>query len=92
MIHDVNALPCFTALTVTALVLARRFAGEPGRRGWMWGCLAIALAVAVTFVLSGVLFTIALGFGWLSVIALLLLRDQHSWPAPQPERTAAGVP
>jgi hypothetical protein len=96
IIHDLNALPCFTALTAAVLVLAVRFAGEPGRRGWVWCSLTIALAVAVTFVLSGVLFsqaaaagtlnasyhglvqrfTIALGFGWLSVIALLLLRDQ----------------
>lgn len=96
MIHDLNALPCFTALTAAMLMFAVRFAGEPGRRGWMWSCLAIALAVVVTFILSGVLFsqaaeagtldtsyhglvqrfTITLGFGWLSVIALLLLRDQ----------------
>ena len=112
MIHDLNALPCFTALTAAVLVLAVRFAGEPGRRGWMWCSLAIALAVAVTFVLSGVLFsqaaaagtlnasyhglvqrfTITLGFGWLSVIALLLLRDQPSRPTPQPQPTATAVP
>jgi hypothetical protein len=112
MIHDLNALPCFTALTAAVLVLAVRFAGEPGRHGWMWCSLAIALAVAVTFVLSGVLFsqaaaagtlnasyhglvqrfTITLGFGWLSVIALLLLRDQPGRPTPQPEPTATGVP
>jgi Protein of unknown function (DUF998) len=96
IIHDLNALPCFAALTAAVLVLAVRFAGEPGRRRWVWCSSAIALAVAVTFVLSGVLFsqaaaagtlntsdhglvqrlTITLGFGWLSVIALLLLRDQ----------------
>ena len=110
MIHDLNALPCFTALTAAVLVLAVRFAGEPGRRGWMRYSLTIALAVAVTFVLSGVLFsqaaaagtldasyhglvqrfTITLGFGWLSVIALLLLRDQPGQPTPPPEPTATG--
>jgi hypothetical protein len=115
MIHDLNALPCFTALTAAVLVLAVRFAGEPGRRGWMRCSLAIALAVAVTFVLSGVLFsqaaaagtldasyhglvqrfTITLGFGWLGVIALLLLRDQpgrfHSQnPPPQESREREG--
>ena len=37
-------------------------------------------------------FTITLGFGWLSVIALLLLRDQPGQPAPQPEPTATGSP
>jgi hypothetical protein len=97
MIHDLNALPCFAALTAAVLVLALRFAGEPGRRGWMWGSLAAGLVVPVTFVLTGALFsqaaaagtldasyhglvqrvTIALGFGWLSVIALLLLREQQ---------------
>lgn len=112
IIHDLNALPCFTALTAAVLVLAVRFAGEPGRRGWVSCSLTIALAVAVTFVLSGVLFsqaaaagtldtsyhglvqrfTITLGFGWLSVIALLLLRDQPGRPTPQPEPTATGVP
>jgi hypothetical protein len=106
MIHDLNALPCFAALTAAMLMFAVRFAGEPGRRVWMWCSLAIALAVAVTFVLSGVLFsqaaaagtldtsyhglvqrfTIALGFGWLSVIALLLLRERPGRPALQPER------
>jgi hypothetical protein len=112
MIHDLNALPCFAALTATALVLARRFAGQPGRRGRMWGCLAIGLVVPATFVLSGVLFsqaaaagtldasyhglaqrlTITLGFGWLSVIALLLLREQPSRPTPQPARAATTAP
>ena len=33
MIHDLNALPCFAALTATILVLAARFAGQPARRG-----------------------------------------------------------
>jgi hypothetical protein len=100
-IHDLNALPCFAALTATVLVLAGRFAGEPGRRGWMWGSLAVGLVVPVTFVLTGALVsqaaaagtldtsyhglvqrvTIALGFGWLSMIALLLLREQQ--PAGQ---------
>jgi uncharacterized protein DUF998 len=101
MIHDLNALPCFAALTATILVLAARFAGQPGRRGWMWGSLAIGLVVAVTSVLSGVLFSqaaaagtldasyhglvqrfsIALGFGWLSVLALRLLREQPGRPS-----------
>jgi hypothetical protein len=112
MIHDLNALPCFVALTATALVLARRFAGEPGRRGRMLGCLAIGIVVPATFVLSGVLFsqaaaagtldasyhglaqrlTVTLGFGWLSVIALLLLREQPTRLTPRPERSATTVP
>ena len=111
MIHDLNALPCFAALTAAVLVLALRFAGEPGRRGWMWGSLAAGLVVPVTFVLTGALFrqaaaagtleasyhglvqrvTIALGFGWLSMIALLLLREQPNRPAPQPARPAQRV-
>jgi hypothetical protein len=101
MIHDLNALPCFAALTATILVLAARFAGRPGRRGWMWCSLAIGFVVAVTFVLGGVLFSqaaaagtldasyhglvqrfsIALGFGWLSVLALCLLREQPGRPS-----------
>jgi uncharacterized membrane protein YbjE (DUF340 family) len=67
----------------------------------MWCSLAIGLVVAVTFVLSGVLFSqaaaagtldasyhglvqrfsIALGFGWLSVLALCLLREQPGRPS-----------
>ena len=106
MIHDLNALPCFAALTATVFVLALWFAGQPSRRGWGWGCLAIGVAVAVTFVLTVVLFdhaatagtldasyhglvqrlTIALGFGWLSVVAVLLLRAQ-----PQPTGPAASA-
>jgi Protein of unknown function (DUF998) len=112
MIHDLNALPCFAALTATILVLAARFAGQPDRRSWMWGSVAIGLVVPATFVLSGVLFsqaaaagtldasyhglaqrlTVTLGFGWLSVIALLLLREQPSRLTPRPERSATTVP
>jgi hypothetical protein len=33
-----------------------------------------------------------LGFGWLSVIALLLLREQPSRLTPRPERAATTVP
>jgi hypothetical protein len=112
MIHDLNALPCFAALTAAILVLAARFAGQPARRGRMWGSMAIGLVVPATFVLGGVLFsqaaaagtlgasyhglaqrlTITLGFGWLSVIALLLLREQPSRPTPPPARAATTVP
>jgi hypothetical protein len=111
-IHDLNGLLSFIALTATVLVLAAWFADQPGRRGWMWGCLAIGLVVPVTFVLAGVLFsqaaaagtldasyhglvqrfTITLGFGWLSVIALLLLRENQqargsSLPIPAGQNT-----
>ena len=110
MIHDLNALPCFAALTAAVLVLAVRFAGEPGRRGWVWCSSTISLAVAVTFVLSEVLFsqaaaagtinasyhglvqrfTITLGFGWLSVIALSSCATNPASRLHQPEPTATG--
>src|SRR4030095_15183642 len=109
MIHDLNALPCFAALTATILVLAARFAGRPGRRGWMWCSLAIGVVGAVTFVLSGFLFSqaaaagtldasyhglvqrfsIALGFGWLSVLALWLVRQPHRRPSRTPHPLSA---
>jgi Protein of unknown function (DUF998) len=111
-IHDLNGLLSFTALTATVLVFAAWFADQPGRRCWMWGCMAIGVVVPVTFVFTGVLFsqavaagtldvsshglvqrfTIALGFGWLSVIAMLLLREHQqargsSLPIPAGQKT-----
>ena len=63
-IHDLNAFPCFAALTAAVLVFSYRFAGE--RR---WGGLAYSLATAMivlaTFVVSGMLFTNALDNGTL---------------------------
>jgi lipopolysaccharide export LptBFGC system permease protein LptF len=66
MIHDLNALPCFAAVTATILVLAARFAGQPARRGRMWGSVAIGLVVPATFVLGGVLFSQAAAAGTLA--------------------------
>jgi hypothetical protein len=93
-IHNANALPTFAALALAPLVLVRRFAGEPGWRGFMWYSLASGLLTLVAFFLAiraeaiaqqtGTLATslhglwqrisIGLGFGWFSVLAVLMLR------------------
>ncbi len=101
-IHNANALPTFAALALAPLVLARRFAREPGWRGFMWYSLVSGLLTLVSFFLAlraeaigqeaGTLATslhglwqrisIALGFGWFSVLSVLMLRAVANRPVP----------
>jgi hypothetical protein len=99
-VHNANALPTFAALALAPLVLLRRFAREPGWRGFMWYSLISGIITLAAFVLAiraesigqqtGHLATslhglwqrisIVLGFGWFSVLSVLMLRaypDRH---------------
>jgi Protein of unknown function (DUF998) len=94
-VHGINALVVFPVLIVACFVLARRFAVEPGNRGWatcsrLTGALILLLAVVGT--ISGALdengvlpsptglfqrAEITLGWTWLALTALRLLRQER---------------
>lgn len=92
LIHDANIVPFYAAFTATALVLAWRFAAEPGRGGWMWYCIATAVLVLATFGAAAFLYdaqtqtgtyhglwqrlNLALALGWFGLLARSLLREQ----------------
>lgn len=56
LIHDGNPVPFYLSLIGLMCVMAWRFAAEPGGRGWMWFCVATAIAVPVTFAIAAGLY------------------------------------
>jgi Protein of unknown function (DUF998) len=53
-VHGVNALVVFPALTIACFVIARRFALQPGGRGWAAYSRITGGLIIVLFVLSTV--------------------------------------
>lgn len=90
LVHDGNSVPFHVVLIGATVVLAWRFAHEPGRRSWAWYCAATGILVAVTSGTSAALFdaeaqvgayhglwqrfSLAIGLGWFGVMAWLLGR------------------
>jgi hypothetical protein len=88
-LHDLFSVGTFVGLPIACLVLARRFAGW-GRRGWAIYSAGTGVAFAVAFVLTAMAFnqveplvevggllqraTITLGWTWLTLLAVHLLR------------------
>ncbi|WP_433295506.1 DUF998 domain-containing protein [Actinoplanes sp. CA-030573] len=97
IIHDVASAFVFGSLTAAAFVAAR---WRPAAR-WRWYCRLVGVAVPVLFVLAGGVqaatgvfqrLAIAIGFTWLSVLALRALR-WLSVDLPQPAgRPGGGLP
>jgi hypothetical protein len=101
-IHGYAPIAVFLSLTALTFVLARRFGGEPARRAWTWYSLATGLLVPATFVISAALYdfatqtghyhglfqriSLAIGFGWLGVLTLRLLRDHANSPQANASR------
>lgn len=95
-LHQLGDTLTFTALPIACLVLARRFAIEPGWRGWMWYSIASGLAfwsLLIIFVISnahaswpaGLFEKLAAGemSAWALLLALRLLTNNgRLTPAP----------
>lgn len=90
IIHDANPLPFYLTLTALMVVMARRFASEPGGQPWMWCSVVAAVAVPVTFVLAAGSYDMdsgtgshhglwqrinfVVGLGWIAAVAARYLR------------------
>lgn len=88
-LHDLFSVATFVGLPIACFVLARRFAGW-GERGWAIYSTVTGLAFAITFVLASAGFaqaeglvdlaglfqriTISIGWIWLSLLAVHLLK------------------
>ena len=89
-LHDLFSGPAFVALAAACLVFGRRFAAR-GERGWAVYSTASGLVFAIAFVLSSAGFgqaaglvdlagllqrvAVAVGFGWLTLLAVHSLRS-----------------
>jgi hypothetical protein len=98
-LHDLFSVGTFVGLPIACLVMARRFAGW-GQRGWALYSAATGVVFAVGFVLSSTAFnqveplvafgglfqraTITLGWTWLTLLAVHLLKGLHQPPTRRP--------
>jgi hypothetical membrane protein len=98
-LHDLFSLAAFVALSAACFVLGRRFAAR-GERGWAIYSVLSGLAFAVAFVLSSAGFgqaeslvdlaglfqriAVIVGFGWLTLLAVHLLRASSEAPRRMP--------
>lgn len=87
-LHMLSSLVAFTSLTAACFVLARRFAGTPGWRGFARYSVATGFLVALLFVTTSTVaaiypegpaglvqrLSIVIGWGWIALLALRLLR------------------
>ena len=92
-LHDLFSLPAFVALTAACFVFGRRFATH-GERGWAIYSAVSGLVLVITFVVSSAGFgqaaalvdlagllqriAVAVGFGWMTLLAVHLLRGLSS--------------
>jgi hypothetical protein len=98
-LHDLFSVGTFVGLPIACLVLARRFAGW-GQRGWAIYSAATGLVFVAGFVLASMAFnqaeplvafgglfqraTITLGWTWLTLLAIHLLRSLPQPPTSRP--------
>lgn len=89
-IHMLISLIAFAALIAACFVLARRFAGDPGWRGWAYYSIVTGILVLVFFIgadvaaspdpnaPSGLIqrLSITTGWVWISLIAVRLMRKE----------------
>ena len=98
-LHDLFSVGTFVGLPLASLVFARRFAGW-GQRGWALYSAATGLVFVAGFVLTSVAFnqveplvrfggllqraTVTLGWTWLTLLAVHLLRGLPQPPTSRP--------
>jgi hypothetical membrane protein len=97
-LHDLFSIPVFVALPAACFVLARRFRRN-GRTGWAFYSVASGVAFLITFVLASLAFgqmaglveiggvlqraSIMIGWGWLTLLAIDLLRPPGATHGPE---------
>ena len=81
------SLVAFIALPAVCFVLARRFAGDPAWRGWVFYSIATGILVIVFFITTDLVaslgpnapaglfqrLSIITGWGWIALLALRLM-------------------
>ncbi|MCA1719257.1 MAG: DUF998 domain-containing protein [Actinobacteria bacterium] len=98
-LHDIFSLAAFVALAAACFVLGRWFSAR-GERGWAIYSAVTGIVFAVAFVLSSAGFgqaeglvdlaglfqrvAVAVGFGWLALLAVHLLRGSSEMPKRTP--------
>jgi hypothetical protein len=98
-LHDLFSVGTFVGLPIACLVMARRFAGW-GQRGWALYSAASGVGFAVAFVLTSMAFnqveqlvafgglfqraTVTVGWTWLTLLAVHLLRGLPQPPTSRP--------
>jgi hypothetical membrane protein len=98
-LHDLLSVGTFVGLPIACLVMARRFASW-GQRGWALYSAATGVVLMVTFVLTSMAFnqveplvafgglfqraTATLGWTWLTLLAVHLLRGLLQPPTSRP--------
>lgn len=89
-VHDSLGAVVFLSLPAASLVVARRFAADPGARGWAVYSAATGVAMVVLFVAFGAAWedgsatagllqraTIIVGWGWIALLAARLPTGQR---------------
>jgi hypothetical protein len=100
-LHDLCSVGTFVGLPIACVVLARRFAGW-GQRGWAIYSAATGVVMAVGFVLTSMAFnqveglvelgglwqraTVTVGWAWLTLLAVHLLRRRSERPGRRQRR------
>lgn len=100
-LHDLFSVPVFVCLPAACFVLARRFAGW-GQRGWVVYSVVTGVVFSVGFVLASLAFgqvpelveiggllqrlTITVGWAWVTLLAVDLLRAPVTAPAAVAQR------
>ena len=87
VLHMLLSLVAFIALPAACFVLARRFAGDPALRGWVFYSLATGILVIVFFIITDLVaslnpngpaglfqrLSIIIGWGWIALLAFRLM-------------------
>ncbi|MEW9531773.1 DUF998 domain-containing protein [Microbispora sp. NPDC049125] len=106
-IHGYAPFAVFLSLAALSFVLARRFAGEAAPRVWMWYSIATGILVPATFMAGAATYdfvtqtghnhgvwqriSLAIGFAWLGVLAVRLMREHAGSRRETPSPVAGGV-
>jgi hypothetical protein len=102
ILHNLFSLFGFISLPAACFVLARRDAADPAGRGWAWYSVATGLLVVAFVVLTSVVTALngpagltqriflIVGWSWIAVLAIRLMRRSVSQLEPWNRRTTVG--
>ena len=103
-LHVLFSLVAFTSLPAACFVLARRFAGDPGGRGWAIYSIATGILVVVFLIAADLVasldpdgpaglfqrLSIIIGWGWIALLAFRLMSKKPPIDAA-PSNLGAGA-